>query len=1042
MRLPTLVCSFVAAGLLAADGTPEPVRFNRDIRPMMSDTCFHCHGFDPKSRKGGLRLDIREEALKAGKSGEIAIVPGKPDQSEIIKRIFSTDAEDVMPEKEAHKTLSAAQKELFRRWVAEGAVYEPHWAYKPLEMPAIPALPAGGKNPIDAFVGAKLAEKKVAPSAEASKERLLRRASLDLTGLPPTPAETAAFLADRSQDAYEKQVDRLLASPAFGERMAVWWLDVARFADTVGYHGDQNQRIFPYRDYVINAFNTNKPFDVFTREQLAGDLLPNPTEEQLVASGYNRLNMMTREGGAQVKEYLAKYGAERVRSVSNAWLGSTFGCAECHDHKFDPIKSADFYTLQAFFADVKQWGVYADYNYTPEPELKGVGNDHPFYPEVRSKNAYLSKKDAEFRAQLASFYEKTLAESKDLSDFAAWQKDIASFLAEHPTGLVSPAGTFFLKAAPATAPAKMAVKNTDAATAAKKPAAKKGAAAPTPVAFAAGALIKMPKGVAKGEDFAITLNTSPTPIASVRIDIPKGSLPAGSAATINARFGVVDAKGKERPVAFHLADATHREPRYNSSFELTDINAGWSLKMPDADVHAVWLLDTPVTLKPDEKFVIHFDSNAALMLKVSVSPLSHDDPLKVTAPETLTRSVAIKDVRPTPGTFALYVASRGTDRARITAIRALTTSIRRQYDGHAWSMVTQAAKPLTVRVLPRGNFLDETGPVVLPTTPSFLPGLRTSTEEKRLTRLDLADWINSKDNPITARTVMNRLWQIFHGTGLSAGLDDLGSQGELPSHPELLEWLSLEFRDKGWDVKKMIRLMVTSRTYRQSSSLRPELKELDPNNRLLASQNPRRLDAEFVRDNALFVAGLLNTSDVGGPSVKPYQPEGYYEPMQFPNRTYVASKDSDQWRRGLYMHWQRMYLHPMLINFDAPSRDECTALRNYSNTPQQALTLLNDPTFVEAARAMAARLLALPSGDRLSHGFRLAMGRDIKKTERPSLEKLVAEQTAYYKSNPSEAAKLIKVGFSQSVADDPAELAAWTQACRVLLNSHEAITRY
>jgi len=1042
MRLPTLVCSFVAAGLLAADGTPEPVRFNRDIRPMMSDTCFHCHGFDPKSRKGGLRLDIREEALKAGKSGEIAIVPGKPDQSEIIKRIFSKDAEDVMPEKEAHKTLSAAQKELFRRWVAEGAVYEPHWAYKPLELPAIPALPAGGKNPIDAFVGAKLAEKKVAPSAEASKERLLRRASLDLTGLPPTPAETAAFLADRSPDAYEKQVDRLLASPAFGERMAVWWLDVARFADTVGYHGDQNQRIFPYRDYVINAFNTNKPFDVFTREQLAGDLLPNPTEEQLVASGYNRLNMMTREGGAQVKEYLAKYGAERVRSVSNAWLGSTFGCAECHDHKFDPIKSADFYTLQAFFADVKQWGVYADYNYTPEPELKGVGNDHPFYPEVRSKNAYLSKKDAEFRAQLASFYEKTFAESKDPSDFAAWQKDIASFLAEHPTGLVSPAGTFFLKAAPATAPAKMAVKNTDAATAAKKPSAKKGAAAPTPVAFAAGALIKMPKGVAKGEDFAITLNTSPTPIASVRIDIPKGSLPAGSAATINARFGVVDAKGKERPVAFHLADATHREPRYNSSFELTDINAGWSLKMPNADVHAVWLLDTPVTLKPDEKFVIHFDSNAALTLKASVSPLSHDDPLKVTAPETLTRSAAIEVARPTPATFALYVASRGTDRAKLEKSRTLTPSIRRQYDGHAWSMVTQAAKPLTVRVLPRGNFLDETGPIVLPTTPSFLPGLRTSSEQKRLTRLDLADWINSKDNPITARTVMNRLWQIFHGTGLSAGLDDLGSQGELPSHPELLEWLSLEFRDKGWDVKKMIRLMVTSRTYRQSSSLRPELKEADPNNRLLASQNPRRLDAEFVRDNALFVAGLLNTSDVGGPSVKPYQPEGYYEPMQFPNRTYVASKDSDQWRRGLYMHWQRMYLHPMLINFDAPSRDECTALRNYSNTPQQALTLLNDPTFVEAARVMAARLLALPSGDRLSHGFRLAMGRDIKKTERPSLEKLVAEQTAYYKSNPSEAAKLIKVGFSQSVADDPAELAAWTQACRVLLNSHEAITRY
>jgi len=1033
MRLPTLVFSFVAAGLLAADSTPEPVRFNRDIRPIMSDTCFHCHGFDPKSRKGGLRLDIREEALKAGKSGEIAIVPGKPDESEIIKRIFSTDAEDVMPEKEAHKTLTAAQKELFRRWVAEGAVYEPHWAYKTLEMPAIPTLPVGGKNPIDAFIGAKLAEKKIQPSPEATKERLLRRASLDLTGLPPTPAETAAFLADQSSDAYEKQVDRLLASPRFGERMAVWWLDIARFADTVGYHGDQNQRIFPYRDYVIKAFNDNKPFDVFTREQLAGDLLPNPTDEQLVASGYNRLNMMTREGGAQAKEYLSKYGAERVRSVSNAWLGSTFGCAECHDHKFDPIKSADFYTLQSFFADVKQWGVYASYSYTPEPELKGVGNDHPFFPEIRTKNAYLAKKDAQYRAELSAFYEQSLKEQRDDQDFAAWRQSTAAFLAAHPSGLITPAGSFLHKPAAPAAPAKMPAKAPAAKNNAKKP------AAPTPTAFAADSGFKIAKGLAKGEDFAITLDGITTSIASVRADIPKGSLPVGASANISARFGVVDAKGKERAIPFHLADATHREPRYNSSVEHTDINTGWSLKMPDADVHAVWLLDASLTLKDGEKFVVHFDSNAALTLKLSVSPLSHDDPLKATAAETL---AAAKEKNPTANGLAVYLNSRGRDRARLTVIRALTGQIRSQYEGYAWSMITQASKPLTVRVLPRGNFLDETGPVVLPTTPSFLPGLRTSTEDKRLTRLDLAEWIVSKDNPITARTVMNRLWQVFHGTGLTAVLDDLGSQGELPSHPELLEWLSLEFRDKGWDVKKMTRMMVTSRTYRQSSSLRPELKDLDPNNRLLASQNPRRLDAEFVRDNALFIAGLLNTEDVGGPSVKPYQPDGYYEPIQFPGRVYVASKGSDQWRRGLYMHWQRMFLHPMLINFDAPARDECTALRNYSNTPQQALTLLNDPTFVEAARAMAARLLTQPSGDRLTLGFRLAMGRDPKASERPSLDKLVSEQTSYYRTNPAEATKLLKVGLNPASPADPAELAAWTQVCRVLLNSHEAITRY
>ena len=1037
MRVLPLVAPLLVAGLLGAAESADTVRFNRDIRPIMSDTCFHCHGFDPKSRKGGLRLDLREDALKAGKSGAIAIVPGKPDESEVIKRLFTKDEDDVMPNKESHKSLTAAQKELFRRWVAQGAAYEPHWAYKPLEAPVIPAMPEGGKNPIDAFIGARLAEKKITPSAEASKERLLRRVSLDLTGLPPTPQETAAFLADHSPAAYEKQVDRLLNSDRFGERMAVWWLDVARFADTVGYHGDQNQRIFPYRDYVIHAFNANKPFDVFTREQLAGDLLPNPTEEQLIASGYNRLNMMTREGGAQAKEYLAKYGAERVRSVSNAWLGSTFGCAECHDHKFDPIKTADFYSLQAFFADVKQWGVYADYSYTPEPELRGVGNEHPFFPELRAKNAYRSKKDAHYRDTLASFYAKAAtdlpADAKALAEFTVWQKDAVDFLTSHPSGVLSPAGTYFLKAAPTAPAAKMAPKTTEAKVAAKKP------SVAAPVAFAAETAFRMPKGVAKGEDFAITLSPVATPVASVRIDIPKGAIPVGSAASITARFAILDAKGKERPVAFHLADASSREPRYVSGVEQTDINNGWSLRMPDADVHAVWLLDAPVALKADEKFVIHFESNAALTLKASVSPLAQDEPLHELSPATI---AALKEARRTATTVALFLHSRGTDRATLTEARSIVADIRRQYDGYAWSMVTQATKPLTVRVLPRGNFLDESGAVVLPATPSFLPGLRTSSETKRLTRLDLAEWITSKDNPITARTVMNRLWQIFHGSGLSAGLDDLGSQGELPSHPELLEWLALEFRDKGWNTKMMIRLMVTSRTYRQGSSLRPELKEVDPNNRLLASQNPRRLDAEFVRDNALFVAGLLNVDDLGGPSVKPYQPAGYYEPMQFPNRTYVASKDSDQWRRGLYMHWQRMYLHPMLINFDAPSRDECTALRSYSNTPQQALTLLNDPTFVEAARAMAARLASLPSADRLNQGFRLAMGRDIKPSERPSLEKLIDEQTAYYKSNPAEATKLLKVGFSPTPAGDPAELAAWTQACRVLLNSHEAITRY
>jgi hypothetical protein len=371
--------------------------------------------------------------------------------------------------------------------------------------------------------------------------------------------------------------------------------------------------------------------------------------------------------------------------------------------------------------------------------------------------------------------------------------------------------------------------------------------------------------------------------------------------------------------------------------------------------------------------------------------------------------------------------------------------IRETRDGHAWSLITQQqAEPITVRVLPRGNWQDESGPIVLPSTPSFLPGRRESTPEHRLTRLDLAKWIVSNDNPITARVVMNRMWAMFYGNGLSAAVDDLGSQGELPSHPALLDWLAAEFRDRKWDMRQMIRLMVTSATYRQSSSLRPELREIDPANRLLASQNPRRLEAEFVRDNALFIAGVLNLRDVGGPSVKPYQPPGYYAALQFPDRDYIASDDDEQWRRGVYMHWQRTFLHPMLANFDAPARDECAAQRPASNTPQQALTLLNDPTFVEAARLFAARVVAAGKTDtiRLQQAFRFALARDPSKKELTSLQQFLATQREHYRANVADAGKLIDVGNAPVPAGDPAELAAWTSVARVILNSQEVITRY
>ncbi len=1032
----------ILALLPLTSGWADEVRFNRDIRPIMSDTCFHCHGFDAKTREAGLRLDIREQAVTKTEDGVIPIVPGKPEESAIIERIFSTDKDELMPPPKAHKELTQAQKETIRRWVAEGAKYEEHWAYAPLAKPTVP-LPAAEirnpeseiRNPVDAFVREKLAEKKIAPSPEAAPEKLLRRLSLDLTGLPPTPEEMAAFLGESrgSHDAYEREVDRLLGSPRFGERMAVWWLDVARFTDTVGFHGDQIQRIFPYRDYVIHAFNANKPFDRFTIEQLAGDLLPNPTPEQLAATGYNRLNMMTREGGAQPKEYLAKYGAERVRAVAAAWFGSTFGCAECHDHKFDPIKTADFYSLQSFFADVKQWGVYSDYRYSENRELAGFSNEHPFPPEIQVESPYLlaRKKEAEraLAAHLTAARTRLGKDAKAAALFEKWIEESRTFLASEPTGWKLPpvSARIFKGGKP--------VPDGD-------------------VAIGRGQAVQFGKALGKGEDLRISLEPGAGRVAAVRVEIAadrrsETELPNGSQRQgLKVAASVRGADGKERELAISFAEANAKEPRYDSGAEAIGVTGSW--KLPRTKTQrlpaSVWLLDPPVQLAANEKLVVTITGDTALPLRVRTSPFGAVDPLRVAAKAL--RDALLADQRTEKQRNLLtdaWLLSTAADRAAFDKSKQLAASARAYRNGRAWTMVTQATNPLTVRVLPRGNWQDESGPVVLPSSPSFLPGRIESTESRRLTRLDLAKWIVSKENPITARAVMNRLWAQFFGTGLSAVLDDLGSQGEPPSHPALLDWIACEFRDSGWDFKHMVRLMVTSATYRQSSSLRPELRDIDPANRLLASQNPRRLDAEFVRDNALFIAGVLNTRDIGGPSVRPYQPEGYYDALQFPNREYIASTGPEQWRRGVYMHWQRTFLHPMLANFDAPARDECAAARVVSNTPQQALTLLNDPTFVEAARLFAARLLAVEDASddaRIQRAFQFAVAREPRAKETESLKKFLGEQREHFAVTPDDAAKLLKIGQSPPSAGDPTELAAWTSLCRVVLNSHEVITRY
>lgn len=1029
---------------MAFAATPGKVKFNRDIQPILSENCTFCHGPDKKHREADLRLDVREAAIEAG-----AIVPGNPAKSELMVRILTTDEDDLMPPPDSHKILKPEQKELLKRWIEQGAEYEAHWAYTPLVRPAVPNNKDEGgrmndenKNPIDAFIHAELAERNIKPSAQADAATLIRRLSLDLTGLPPTPTEVESFkteFAQHPETSIQKLTDRLLKTPQHAERMAVWWLDVARFTDTVGFHGDQNQRIFPYRDYVIQSFAENKRFDQFTTEQLAGDLLPNPTSEQLVATGFNRLNMVTREGGAQAKEYLAKYGAERVRTVAGTWLGATFGCAECHDHKYDPISAKDFYSMQAFFADVKQWGVYADYGYTPNPELKGWSNEHPFPPEIQVESEYLKQRLAKLKAerhQLAVNTAKSAANAVQ-----AWETETRSYLKQHPTGWRTPQPNVELAAA---TPAKGKKAKVEAKKTAKAKVDEESAFSVLPdgrILFKAG----------PADNTSITLPLTKGHLASLRLELltdasHKGSIlrtgAAGSAALkVSATLKKAGAK-KSTPLPFRFADASLKDPRYDGGEEVLGIQGQWKTSSSkwNQTHDSVWWLDTPVSTADQDILEIKIEGNTTGCLRVSTSPLS---PPQVSSGPAWIASLSKGFI---PASHAeIWLESTAANATTWSRYKELTNGMQQCREGKAWSLVTQAVpQPLTVRVLARGNWQDEAGEVVSSATPHFLPA--KNREADRLTRLDLAKWLTSKENPVTARAVVNRLWKQFYGNGLSAVLDDLGAQGEPPSHPELLDWLACEFRDSGWDIRHMIRLMVTSATYQQNSSLRPELKDLDPNNRLLASQNPRRLDAEFIRDNALTIAGLLNL-DIGGPSAKPYQPPGYYEALQFPNRDYIANTDDRQWRRGLYMHWQRTFLHPMLANFDAPNRDESTCTRPGSNTPQQALTLLNDPSFVEAARVFAERLLKevpLPTGDaaRIQEAYLIALARSPSRKELSSLLAFLDAQRKTFASGESDAGKVLKVGLKPTTTADAQELAAWTSVARVILNLHETITRY
>ena len=1024
----------------ASSDAAETITYNRDIRPILSDKCFFCHGPDQNQRKGKFRLDVREDAVT-----KKAIVPGQPDESGVIRRIRTTDPEEVMPPLDSHRTLTAAQKDLLARWIAAGAKYEAHWAYVPPVRPATPP----GKNPIDVLVLQRLHELGLEPFPQADRRTLARRLYFDLIGLPPKPEAVEAFARDKSPDAVSQLVEKLLAMPQFGERMAIGWLDVARFADTIGYHSDNPRNVWPYRDYVIKAFNENKPFDQFTREQLAGDLLPNCTQETKVGSAFNRLLLSTEEGGAQPKDYEARMLTDRVRAVGSVWLGQTIGCAQCHDHKFDPFTQRDFYSLGAFFADIK------------EPIIGGrepgmLVPDDKQAPELSRLEADLAKAQKEYDAPHPEW----------AAAYADWQKvHLGATLQDRHWTALTP-----LHAESANGSKLKIEKDHSVLVSGKK---------------------------SETDTYTVSFTNGVNDVVGLRLEaLPHDSLPAkGPGRADNGNFVLTEVTARiqradqtTNVVSFKSARADVEQAGDGQSGGYATYGAaatidgdakgaepGWAILPAAGQPHQLVLaLAAPLTLQPGDRLTLELKQNRAghllghFRIGVTTNAAAVDGNLRFPPAKEIGELLQIaadqRDAAQKEKLFAHFKSvapEAAAPRDQLAAARKAKSEFEAKLPRCLVSATND--EPRTVRILPRGNFLIETGDVMKPALPAVLAGSASSAGDRKLNRLDLANWLVSGENPLTARVVMNRLWKQFFGMGLSKVVDDLGAQGELPPNQALLDWLACEFMSPtapdpdsriahhasrppphAWDMKHMIRLIVNSDAYQRTSVPTEKLRTRDPLNRELAVQSRWRLDAELVRDNALSVSGLL-VEKIGGPSVKPYQPDGYWENLNFPVRSYDATVGPDQYRRGLYVWWQRSYLHPSLVAFDAPTREECAADRNRSNIPQQALVLLNDPTYVEASRAFATRVLQEGGGNtkaRLTWAWRQVLDRKPRADELKTLEPLLTKHLAEYRTNPSAAEAFLKIGQTPLPSKiDQAELAAWTNIARVILNLHETITR-
>ncbi|MBM3844971.1 MAG: DUF1553 domain-containing protein [Verrucomicrobia bacterium] len=1082
--------SFVILSVTSFSAAAGAIDFNRDIRPILSDHCFACHGPDNDKRKAGLRFDQQESAKATLKSGAQAVVPGSVEKSSLITRILSHDPDTIMPPPKDGKPLTPVQIDLLVKWVKEGASWRNHWSFLPPVASTPPAVTNASWpiNEVDRFILERIERAGLAPASDAGKPAWLRRITFDLTGLPPTPEEVDAFDSDSTPGAHQRSIDRLLASPHYGERMAMNWLDLARYADTSGYHFDGVRFMWIWRDWVIKAFNENKRFDVFTLEQLAGDLLPNPTHDQRIATGFVRNNMTNDEGGADPDEYLNKYVADRVNTLGNVWLGMTVACAECHDHKFDPLKTSEYYQLYAFFHNVPEKGLDRIRTDNPPPRLPAPTLDQA----MRFVEADFTLRDAEKTLQDRS---NELGETQE-----KWEREMLASPPKplEPAGLVARVkldGSFAVSTpehtpgeTPSTKPPQPAdpVESGDSARFVRDDqpefvAARLGkglrfdgkmhvdvggrGSFGTTNTFSYGAWIKIEGSGAvfskmesgpgyRGFDLFINDNRLEVHLSH---KLPEDALKVRSREKIEGggwRHVLVTYDGSAKAAGLKLyVDGRERPSEVERDTLKGSIGNSEPLRLGSrkSESHFKGQLD-------DVRFYdrVLSSRDARLLALEGMFQIVQKSRANRSDEE---RSDLQRFYRENDATDYLRSLA-AVDKARKTKsdlIAAIPTSM----------IMEEMDPPRETHRLVRGDFRMR-GERVWPGTPEFLPPLRkasvtneagrvrishrsnTSEAGPKANRLDLAAWLLSPDHPLTARVTVNRYWAMFFGAGLVNTINDFGAQGEWPSHPELLDWLAARFRDgdptahppvEPWDVKALVRLITSSRTYRQSALALPTKAEVDPYNRLLSRSPRTRLDAEFVRDNALAVSGLLNPR-IGGASVKPYQPPGLWDGT---DSVFVQDHGEDLFRRGLYVFWRRSAHYPAFATFDAPNREVCTFVRQRTQTPLQSLVLMNDPAFVECARGLAQRVIREEPQDihrRLLRVFRLTLGRVPESSELDTLRRAYDQQLTRFQGEPAAVEALLKVGESRVPEGmDRVTLASMTAVANVLLNLNETITK-